>query len=114
TTLPDAGLDPADRAFVGVLNVASQGVRHHLLDHVALERTAAAEENLLESLDAFEPFAGGHHRDGVERFPALAVAPGAHGIIVFQREAERVDALVAGRARRLRRVDRHQLAERPG
>ena len=68
-------------------------------------------ENLLHVADVLERFAGDELASGINRLAAFGVAPHAEGVEVFQREPERVHAVVARAAQRLLAMNGERLAQ---
>jgi hypothetical protein len=78
------------------------------------DRVGAVEQRGTERRGAVDCRSVDEPRTGVDRLAGVAVAPAADEIETLEREAERVDELMARRANRVRSMRLHALAQRLG
>src|SRR5688572_17418115 len=100
--LPDRRHDLLDRADVVVVRLSPQGERHQVPREGPHEVVrATSEDRLLELRGAVEAASVGKSADRVDVRRPVLLPPDADGVVVLEREAERIDLPVAGRAARI-------------
>src|SRR5262245_49646072 len=104
--------DGADRGAVEGLHAAPEGVREDLRRESLDKLVAAPEDLLLDVVRAVDLDAPRKHAAGIDRPAVLGVAPAPDGVEMLQREAERIEPVVARSAAGDRDVSGKLLANR--